>query len=532
VEDAGENRGVGSSEVSEHGLKKNAIGFRDALIIGIASTAPAYSLAAVIGLVVVVVGVQAPAVLLASFVPMFFVATAFYYLNRADQDCGTTFSWVTRAMGPYLGWIGGWAICVTGILVVGSLADVAARYTYLFFGLDGLAGSKLAITLFAVLIIAATTALCVIGTEISARIQDVMIIAQISALLLFAVVALYRVYGGTAPEGSLIPELSWFSPFAVDTPSALIAGLLIGVFIYWGWESSVNLTEETSNSETAPGLAAVASTVILLVTYLSVAAAVVGFGGVGTAEKFADDDAILSTLATGVLGSPWDKLVVLAVLTSALASTQTTILPASRTVLSMARAGAMPAALGATHPRFLTPHVSTIVVGALATVWYVPLNFLSENFLFDTLSALSLMIAFYYALTGFACAIYYRHELFKSVKNFLFIGLAPVLGALLLAYLFFRSIVDLADPGASYTGGSFLGLGMPLVIGLGFLLLGAILEVVWRLGGHGSFFGRTPETVDPAVAEGSVRVQETAGAPPEEGYRMPVLCVPAGEERG
>ncbi|MGH3148983.1 MAG: amino acid permease, partial [Rubrobacter sp.] len=170
MENAGESREA-HTEVSEHGLKENAIGFRDALIIGIASTAPAYSLAAVIGLVVVTVGVQAPAVLLASFVPMFFVATAFYYMNRADQDCGTTFSWVTRAMGPYVGWIGGWAICVTGILVVGSLADVAARYTYVFLGLDGLAGSKLAITLFAVIIIVVMTAICVIGTELSARIQ-------------------------------------------------------------------------------------------------------------------------------------------------------------------------------------------------------------------------------------------------------------------------------------------------------------------------------------------------------------------------
>jgi len=515
MENAGADRGLQRPEVTEHGLKSNAIGFRDALIIGIASTTPAYSLAADIGLVVVTVGVQAPAVLFASFIPMFFVATAFYYMNRADQDCGTTFSWVTRAMGPWLGWIGGWAICVTGILVVGSLADVAARYTYLFFGLQSAADSKLAITAFAVIIIVAMTAICVIGTELSARIQDVMIIAQVGALLLFAVVALARVFGGTAPSESLVPEASWFSPFAVQNPSALIAGLLIGVFIYWGWESSVNLTEETENSETAPGLAAVASTVVLLVTYLSVATAVVAFAGTGTAREFADD-AILGTVATGALGSPWDKLVVLVVLTSALASTQTTILPASRTVLSMARAGSMPASLGKTHPRFLTPHVSTIVVGGLATAWYVPLNLVSENFLFDTLSALSLMIAFYYALTGFACAIYYRHELLKSAKNFVFIGAAPVLGGLLLAYLFFRSMVDLANPGASYTGGSFLGLGVPLVIGLGFLILGAILMVVWRLGGHERFFGRTPETVPPEIAEGQVRAKETAGAPPEE----------------
>jgi hypothetical protein len=107
VEGAGGSRDVRSPEVTEHGSKGNAIGFGDALIIGIASTAPPYSLAAVIGLVVVTVGVQAPAVLLASFTPMFFVATAFYYMNRADQDCVTTFSWVTRDKSPWAVWIGG-----------------------------------------------------------------------------------------------------------------------------------------------------------------------------------------------------------------------------------------------------------------------------------------------------------------------------------------------------------------------------------------------------------------------------------------
>jgi hypothetical protein len=121
-----------------------------------------------------------------------------------------------------------------------------------------------------------------------------------------------------------------------------------------------------------------------------------------------------------------------------------------------------------------------------------------------------------YALTGLACAIYYRHELTRSAKNFLFIGAAPVLGALMLAYLFFRSVVDLANPDAPYSG-SIFGLGVPLVIGLGFLLLGVFLEILWRLSGHESFFGRRPETVPPEIAEGRVRVRETAGAPPEDG---------------
>ena len=81
------------------------------------------------------------------------------------------------------------------------------------------------------------------------------------------------------------------------------------------------------------------------------------------------------------------------------------------------------------------------MIGALAALWYAVVNALSENFLFDTLSALSLMIAFYYALSGIACVVYYRHELLRSVRNLLFIGVAPLLGALILGYL----LVTLGD---------------------------------------------------------------------------------------
>ena len=90
------------------GLKAGALGFISSLVIGVASTAPGYSLAASLGLVVAItgIGLQAPAVLLVAFVPMLLIASAYYYMNRADPDCGTTFSWATRAMGPWAGWSG------------------------------------------------------------------------------------------------------------------------------------------------------------------------------------------------------------------------------------------------------------------------------------------------------------------------------------------------------------------------------------------------------------------------------------------
>jgi amino acid transporter len=489
-------------ERGEKGLRRDAIGFVDGLIIGIASTAPAYSLAAVLAIVVVGVGVQAPAVLLFSFVPMFLIATSFLYMNRADPDCGTTFSWVTRAMGPQFGWIAGWAVCTTGIIVIGSLADVAAYYFFDLVGIDSLRDSKAAVTITAIAIIAVMTLICVLGTELSARVQRVMISAQVIALLVFAVVAIVKVAAGDAPEGSIDPALSWFSPFAVDSADALVLGLLTGVFIYWGWESAVNLNEETEHSTSAPGLAGVVSTVVLLVTYVSVTTAVVAFAGLERVAEFEDDAGIFGAIADDVLGTGLSWIVVLAIVTSALASTQTTILPASRTSLSMARQGAFPEVLGRVHPRFATPHVSTIAIGVIAALWYGVLNSVSQNFLFDSLTALSLMIAFYYALNGFSCAIYYRHELTRSAKNFFLIGVGPVVGALILGYLFFRAIDEYSNVDESYSGTEWFGVAIPVALGVGLLLFGAALMLAWRLSGHDRFFRRHTETVDPDVAAG------------------------------
>jgi amino acid transporter len=285
------------------------------------------------------------------------------------------------------------------------------------------------------------------------------------------------------------------------------------VFIYWGWESAVNLNEETEDSDSAPGLAGVVSTVVLLVTYVLVATAVVAYAGLDRIAEYEDDTALFGAVADDVLGTGLSWIVVLAILTSALASTQTTILPASRTSLSMARQGAFPEAFGRVHPRFLTPHFSTIVIGAIAAVWYGVLNTTSQNFLFDSLTSLSLMIAFYYALTGFACAIYYRRELTKSVKNFLFIGVGPVVGAVILGYLFVKAILEYSQTDQSYSGSELFGVAVPVVLGLGLLVLGFVLMLLWRAGGHEEFFGRRREIVDPDVAAG--RKMGVAAVPEE-----------------
>ncbi|MFF5785596.1 APC family permease [Streptomyces sp. NPDC012693] len=477
------------------GLKPDAIGFVDALVIGLNSTSPAYSLAAVIGPIVALVGIYAPGVMFASFVPMLFIASAFYYLNKVDQDCGTTFSWVTRAMGPWAGWLGGWAIAMTGVLVVGSLADVAVSFGLLAVGLDSWVDNAFVRQLLTVLLILVMTAVCVIGTELSAKVQNVLILAQVAFLLVFVVVALYRVYAGTSTYDSVEPSLDWLNPFGAGG-AALTGGLLLGVFIYWGWESAVNLTEEVENSASAPGKAGVWSTVILLVTYVSVGFAVVAYAGPAfLAENAGEEEFLFAQLATDVLGG-WDWVLLLAVSTSAIASTQTTIIPASRTALSMARRRALPAPYAHVSPRFRTPDVSTWWVAGIAIAWYLVVNQISANALLDSLTALSLLIAFYYALTGVACAVYHRRHLTESVHNFLLIGLGPLVGAGLLTWLLVRSVADMSDPANSYSGTSWFGLGPPLVIGIGIALTGVVLMVVWRLRSP-AFWRERPGVADP-----------------------------------
>ena len=239
-------------------LKHGALGFMSALIIGLASVAPAYSLAAVMGLLGGEAGLQTPAILIVSFVPMLLIATAYQYMNRADPDCGTTFAWASRALGPTSGWMAGWAIMVAGIIVIGLLAQTAAVYFFFLIGAEGTAGDKTVVTLTAIAIIIAMTYISLIGIEVSAKTQIILITLQVLAMVFFAVVVLWKVFDGSAPAESVEPAASWFSPFALDGgTSALTAGILIGVFVYWGWDSAVTVNEESADATEGPGRAAV-----------------------------------------------------------------------------------------------------------------------------------------------------------------------------------------------------------------------------------------------------------------------------------
>ena len=128
------------------------------------------------------------------------------------------------------------------------------------------------------------------------------------------------------------------------------------------------------------------------------------------------------------------------------------------------------------HPRFQTPWVSTISFGVVSIVWFVALQTFSTHVLVDSVTGLGFLIAFYYGFTGLACTIYYRRTLLRSVKNFVFAGVMPLLGFLALAFVFVRAYMNYSHSGAGASP-PLLGVQIPIVIGIGAVLLGLALMI-------------------------------------------------------
>jgi amino acid transporter len=481
-----------SVSVPDKGLKKNAIGFLSNVVIGVASTAPAYSLAATLGFIVADPGVttHAPGVLLAAFVPMLLVALGYRYMNRADPDAGTSFAWTTRAFGPGMGWLNGWAIFLADLLVMASLSYIASTYTFKLFGWHWAETHKGAALGGAVLWILIMTWICWRGIELSARMQQILLSFEVVMLAVFATAAIITVYAGH-PSHSIEPQADWFNPFAIPFHDLVVA-LLLGIFIYWGWDSGVAVNEESEDPNEGPGRSAVISTLLLVAIYLFVSAGAQSFHGTGFISNEENAKDVLNALGKGVLGAVGVKFLIVAVLTSAAASTQTTILPTARTTLSMAIWKAVPAAIGKVHSRYLTPTVSTWAFGLLSIAVTLPLILISHTVLELAVVALGIPVCFYYGSTGFACAWYYRHEVLSSARKFLLVGLGPVAGGLMFYGVGIYAIKYYGHA-AHAEHKEYLGLTLPIWFGGIGMVLGLVLMLVSRLRFR-EFFSRKTET--------------------------------------
>ncbi|MEU2618009.1 APC family permease [Streptomyces sp. NPDC007157] len=434
------------------GLQANALGTFDTVVMAVAGSAPAYSLAATTAVLVGAVGLASPAALLWCAIPMLGIALAFSYLGRIDVNAGASYSWVGRTLHPFLGFVSGWALVVSAtiFMVAGSLP--AGSMTLSLFD-SGLADNVALSTVVGAAWFLVMLAVVLGGARLTVRAQLLMSGIELAILLLFAVLALFHTGNARAFHWS------WLGFSHFDGVSGFASGALIAAFYYWGWDVTSNLSEETRNSRRTTGLAGLigVGVVFALFEVFTIAVNII----LSSDQIAANDANVLAVLGDEVAPGWGGKLLIVAVMLSTIATLETTLIQVTRSLFAMGRDRTMPAALGKVHRTWNTPYVAIAVVGAVALVMFIASNALGSvgEILSDAISAIGLQIAVYYGLAGLAVVVAYRKMLFKSAGNFLLGGLWPLLGAVFMFWIFVESLSELSSAAITIgVGGLAVGL--------------------------------------------------------------------------
>ncbi|MFT4232232.1 MAG: APC family permease [Leucobacter sp.] len=478
------------SGISKKGLPSGSIGVLGALVIGISTCAPAYTLTAAVGPAASEVGYQTPAIFLMGFIPMLLVALGYRALNSAMPDSGTSFTWATRAFGPWIGWMAGWGLVAATVLVLSNLAGIAVEFLFQSIGIlvDDPAIADLAENKF--INIAVCLCFMALATFISYRgmtstkiFQYVTVIFQMLVMVWF-IVAMFIGSGNPENAEGATPQLSWFNPFEVSSFSAFAAGVAVSIFVYWGWDTVLTMGEETKPSKgrlSTESKAAMILVAILVVLYVSTATATVAYAGLGDGPTGLGNPDIIenvfAALAHPVMGGA-AILLSLAILVSAMASINSTAISPARTLLAMSHYEALPAAIKQVHPKYKSPHVALFLSSIVASVFYAVMRFVSADVLWDTITALGMMVCFYYGVTALASPWYFRKTAIKEGLGSVISKLVlPGIGGVILLIVFVKTTIDAMDPSAG-SGSNIMGIGLVGIIGVVVLGLGVVLMLM------------------------------------------------------
>ena len=450
-----------SAVAAQEGLRSNVLGMFDSVVMAVAGSAPAYSIAGSTAALIGAVGLAGPAALLYCGIPMMGIAWAFSYLNRLESNAGASYAWVGRVLHPALGFIAGWSLVISAtiFMVAGSLP--AGSVTLDLFSASA-ANNSSAVLLVGSIWFLVMVALVIAGVRMTAQAQWVMSGIEVLLLVVFAVLALVH----AASHHVTTFSWSWFGFSHFNGMAGFAAGGLIAAFYYWGWDVTSNLNEEMKDSKRSAGIGGIIGVLIvfaLFEVYTIVANLTLTPGTVSA--NAGDVLAVLGQLAWAGVGG---KLLVIAVMLSTVATLETTLIQVTRTLYAMSRERTMPKFLGSLLPGRQTPWLATIAVAVVSLGMFIGSNYIGSlnTILSDAISAIGLQVCVYYGLAGLTVVVAFRKVLFKSVKNLLLIGVWPLVGALFMFWILFEFVkTNTGDAVVIWVGLGGLGLGIvPLVI--------------------------------------------------------------------
>ncbi|WP_405722066.1 APC family permease [Streptomyces sp. NBC_00046] len=469
---------------------RKSIGVVDGIVLAASSTAATSSIGIGLGLMAAVVGLHLPAIMLLAFLPVLCIAGGYGRLNRVDPNAGSSFQWVGRVFSPWLGFLTGWVNVVGTIVFMAYTTTVTGSAIIQLVGQAGVHSvvgltldpdSTFQSTLLGMTVLVAAALVAVRGLDLAARLQKYLLIFEYGVLLAFCG---YGLFAGDQPF-----SLQWFNPIDIPSAAALAQGMVLAVFCYWGFESVFSVGEEVSNPRDASRGGFIALTVMLLLFLLAGTA----FQRVLPLDELADNGAQgLAYFGMKLADQPLAALPLIALMFSAVASLQASVIPTARGMYAMGRDGVLGPVWTRLHPKHKTPAVGTLLITAIALVLSAMALVIPtvNDLIFAAVNAIGIVVALYYALTAMAAAVSFRHLLRTSPMESLRAVVAPVLGALALiatggylTWTFYRSTDHFE---VSADNGWFALLVPVLMIGSG------LLTAAWaRWHRRSPYFSRT-----------------------------------------
>jgi amino acid transporter len=417
-------------------LEPDAIGVAQDTIIGLASSAPAATMAATLATLAVTAAYGGGAVVILCAVPMLIIANCYRRLNLWNANCGASFEWVGRAISPYLGFMVGWLMLAGCLIGTISVVVVLSPAVLAIFGASANSTWPNIFISTAVTIIMLIVA--VVGIRITARTQVGLAVIEYAVLLGVSVWGLLYVLGHH--PGSYPITKGWLSLSGINGKGSLASGLLIAVFMFSGWDATVYVNEEVKHRRVNPGRAALWAVALLVVMYVLPQ---VGLQGVVSPAKLQANSASgLVYIAQVLGGGGWAKVMAFALALSVIASTNTGIVITARIAYGMASHRVLPPVLGQVSRRWATPAIGSMIIGVIliAMTWVYLLSNSVASVFSQLVSVTGLLFATFYMLTALAAVTYYRRRILSNAWDMVLVGVLPLAAAGFLGWVVVKSL--------------------------------------------------------------------------------------------
>jgi amino acid transporter len=315
-----------------------------------------------------------------------------------------------------------------------------------------------------------------VGIRTTAYFQRIVTGIEIVGLAALAIIGI--VEAATAGHAHAF-TLAWFSPYPAGGFAAIMAGALVALFYFWGWDVTANLAEETVDHSRAPGMAGLQGMFILLALFVGVQVSLQMVLPTQTIQNAGSN--LLDVFANAILPRPWGNVAVIIIIVSTIGTLEASLLVVSRTLMSMSRDRVISDRFAVLNPRYQTPWFGSIVMGVISLALFAAAAASKSitGVLNESVNAIGIYIALYYGLSAIACARYYRSEFSHDRKALWLKGIWPVGAAI---FLWIVVVAQLITAGWRAD-----------LVTIGLLVLGIIPLIIYRRAYKSDFYTKPLE---------------------------------------